>query len=318
VRRVAWRAERRSDWPWWGPRRPKPAPSCSRPNGWRNPGRQPGCATPPRVWVSLSRRRSASSGVTSRRAGSSSQPRSESGRASSDAASILARARADRGHADGGPALLNSAPAAPGLFIARTDARQWLDRLMMASSKKSRPRADDHREPAMHGVATLVQAKVSGTVFLIRQRCQSGKGVRNRFPDCSPDDLPDIAHGHSASSGVRTCPREGASPRRSCRRASANSRPLPDAGFDRLGGMVLNESLQWGKGTCDVGGCGRSWPRRGSTMQPGATPRGRGDHPKKSPERARPPGGGLRVCRPFRAPWAGALPVPGRCPGLMC
>jgi tetratricopeptide (TPR) repeat protein len=56
----------------------------------------------------------------------------DSGRASSDATYILARLEADRGRAAGVPTLLKSALDAPGLFIARNDARRWLDRLTAA------------------------------------------------------------------------------------------------------------------------------------------------------------------------------------------
>jgi tetratricopeptide (TPR) repeat protein len=56
----------------------------------------------------------------------------DSGRGSSDAAYTLARVRADRGHADGAPALLRSTLDAPGFFIARNEARRWLDRLTVA------------------------------------------------------------------------------------------------------------------------------------------------------------------------------------------
>ncbi len=56
----------------------------------------------------------------------------DSGQATSDAVYILARVKADRGQADGAPALLKSALDAPGFFIARNDARQWLDRLTVA------------------------------------------------------------------------------------------------------------------------------------------------------------------------------------------
>jgi uncharacterized protein HemY len=55
------------------------------------------------------------------------------GQGSSDAAYILARVQADRGHPEAAPALLKVALAAPGLFIFRDEARQWLDRLAMAS-----------------------------------------------------------------------------------------------------------------------------------------------------------------------------------------
>jgi tetratricopeptide (TPR) repeat protein len=61
----------------------------------------------------------------------------ESGRGSSDAAYILARVQADRGHAENAPALLETALAAPGFFVSRHDARQWLDRLALASKSTS-------------------------------------------------------------------------------------------------------------------------------------------------------------------------------------
>jgi predicted Zn-dependent protease len=57
----------------------------------------------------------------------------EAGRGSSDAAYTLARVRADRGHPEGAPELLKTALAAPGLFVCRTEAQQWLDRLKAAS-----------------------------------------------------------------------------------------------------------------------------------------------------------------------------------------
>jgi hypothetical protein len=56
-----------------------------------------------------------------------------SGKGSSDAAYMLARVRADRGHADAAPTLLKTALDAPGLFIFRKDAQQWLDRLTTTS-----------------------------------------------------------------------------------------------------------------------------------------------------------------------------------------
>jgi tetratricopeptide (TPR) repeat protein len=56
-----------------------------------------------------------------------------SGKGSSDAAYVLAKVRADRGHFDAAPVLLKTALDAPGLFIFRKDARQWLDRLTSAS-----------------------------------------------------------------------------------------------------------------------------------------------------------------------------------------
>jgi tetratricopeptide (TPR) repeat protein len=56
-----------------------------------------------------------------------------SGKGNSDAAYILALVRADQGHAESAPLLLKTALAAPGLFIFRKDAQQWLDRLSSAS-----------------------------------------------------------------------------------------------------------------------------------------------------------------------------------------
>jgi tetratricopeptide (TPR) repeat protein len=53
----------------------------------------------------------------------------ESGQGSSDAAYILAQVRADRGHSEAVPPLLKSALAAPGLFLCRAEAQEWLDRL---------------------------------------------------------------------------------------------------------------------------------------------------------------------------------------------
>ena len=58
-----------------------------------------------------------------------------SGKGNSDAAYILALVKADRGQPDSAPALLKTALAAPGLFIFRKDAQQWLDRLTTKSSK---------------------------------------------------------------------------------------------------------------------------------------------------------------------------------------
>ena len=57
----------------------------------------------------------------------------DSGQASSDAVYILARVKADRGHPEAAPPLLKAALAAPGLFLGRDDARQWLERLNVAS-----------------------------------------------------------------------------------------------------------------------------------------------------------------------------------------
>ncbi|HKM53887.1 MAG TPA: tetratricopeptide repeat protein [Isosphaeraceae bacterium] len=58
-----------------------------------------------------------------------------SGKANSDAAYILALVKSDSGHPDSAPALLKTALSAPGLFIYRKDAQQWLDRLTTKSSK---------------------------------------------------------------------------------------------------------------------------------------------------------------------------------------
>jgi tetratricopeptide (TPR) repeat protein len=57
----------------------------------------------------------------------------DSGRGSSDTAYVLARVKSDRGHAEAAPALLKAALAAPGYFVFRDEARQWLDRLAMVS-----------------------------------------------------------------------------------------------------------------------------------------------------------------------------------------
>jgi tetratricopeptide (TPR) repeat protein len=56
-----------------------------------------------------------------------------SGKGNSDAAYFLALVKADRGQAESAPALLKTALAAPGLFIFRKDAQQWLDRLTTAT-----------------------------------------------------------------------------------------------------------------------------------------------------------------------------------------
>jgi hypothetical protein len=58
-----------------------------------------------------------------------------SGKGKSNAAYLLARVKADRGASDGAAALLKTALAAPGLFLFRKDAQQWLDRLTAASAK---------------------------------------------------------------------------------------------------------------------------------------------------------------------------------------
>ena len=52
-----------------------------------------------------------------------------SGKGDSDAAYILARVKAARGQADATAPLLKKALDAPGLFICRKDAQEWLDRL---------------------------------------------------------------------------------------------------------------------------------------------------------------------------------------------
>jgi len=56
-----------------------------------------------------------------------------SGQGDSDAAYVLARVRADRGHPEAAPALLKPALNASGVFIFRKDAREWLDRLTTKS-----------------------------------------------------------------------------------------------------------------------------------------------------------------------------------------
>jgi tetratricopeptide (TPR) repeat protein len=56
-----------------------------------------------------------------------------SGKGNSDAAYILALVKSDRGHAESAPALLQTALSAPGLFVFRKDAQQWLDRLTTTS-----------------------------------------------------------------------------------------------------------------------------------------------------------------------------------------
>jgi tetratricopeptide (TPR) repeat protein len=58
-----------------------------------------------------------------------------SGKGNSDAAYILALVRADRGHAENAPALLKTALSAPGLFILRKEAQQWLDSLTTTTKK---------------------------------------------------------------------------------------------------------------------------------------------------------------------------------------
>ena len=52
-----------------------------------------------------------------------------SGKGNSDAAYVLALVRSDQGHPENAAALLKTALAAPGLFVFRNDAQQWLDRL---------------------------------------------------------------------------------------------------------------------------------------------------------------------------------------------
>ncbi len=59
----------------------------------------------------------------------------DSGQASSDTAYTLALVKAGRGHPEVALALLKAALAAPGLFIHRDDARQWLDRLESSARK---------------------------------------------------------------------------------------------------------------------------------------------------------------------------------------
>jgi tetratricopeptide (TPR) repeat protein len=61
-----------------------------------------------------------------------------SGRASSETAYILARVHVDRGHPEAAPALLDAALSTPGIFVFRNDARQWRNRLALAS--RSAPR----------------------------------------------------------------------------------------------------------------------------------------------------------------------------------
>jgi len=56
-----------------------------------------------------------------------------SGQGNSDAAYVLAHVRADRGHPDAAPALLKLALDAPGVFVFRKDAQEWLDRLTTKS-----------------------------------------------------------------------------------------------------------------------------------------------------------------------------------------
>jgi tetratricopeptide (TPR) repeat protein len=50
-----------------------------------------------------------------------------SGKGNSDAAYMLALVQADRGRSDGAAALIKTALKAPGLFVFRSDAQQWLD-----------------------------------------------------------------------------------------------------------------------------------------------------------------------------------------------
>jgi predicted Zn-dependent protease len=61
----------------------------------------------------------------------------DSGHGSSDTAYMLARIKADRGQPAGARDLLQAALAAPGLFVFRDEARQWLDRLAGASRPRS-------------------------------------------------------------------------------------------------------------------------------------------------------------------------------------
>jgi predicted Zn-dependent protease len=58
----------------------------------------------------------------------------DSGRGNSECAYILARLKADRGQAQPAVGLLKSALDAPGIFVFRQDARQWLDRLTASRS----------------------------------------------------------------------------------------------------------------------------------------------------------------------------------------
>jgi tetratricopeptide (TPR) repeat protein len=51
-----------------------------------------------------------------------------SGTGNSDAAYVLARVRSDQGHPESARTLLRTALSAPGLFVFRNDAQQWLDR----------------------------------------------------------------------------------------------------------------------------------------------------------------------------------------------
>ena len=52
-----------------------------------------------------------------------------SGKANSDAAYFLALVQSEQGHPENVAPLLKAALGAPGLFVYRNDARQWLDRL---------------------------------------------------------------------------------------------------------------------------------------------------------------------------------------------
>ena len=52
-----------------------------------------------------------------------------SGKGSSDAAYFLALVKSERGQTENIPVLLKTALAAPGLFMFRKDAQQWLDQL---------------------------------------------------------------------------------------------------------------------------------------------------------------------------------------------
>jgi hypothetical protein len=56
-----------------------------------------------------------------------------SSQGNSDAAYVLAHVRANCGHPDAAPALLKLALDAPGVFVFRRDAQEWLDRLTTKS-----------------------------------------------------------------------------------------------------------------------------------------------------------------------------------------
>jgi tetratricopeptide (TPR) repeat protein len=74
----------------------------------------------------------------------------DSGQGSSDAAYILARVRADQGHAEAAPPLLKAALAVPGLFLGRGEAREWLDRLTVASRSRASQRGPDPARDSAH------------------------------------------------------------------------------------------------------------------------------------------------------------------------